>query len=865
MPPPPQGNLPPQPPLQNVNNFGGPYQAANQQNRLDPEGMPSVVQVILEDKTKFESNSNVLFTTTVPATVPPLVTTIMENDLQVVEDGGTARPNFLRPTIYQVPVTEDHLKTTDIPLGLVIKPFDEQEVDGKIYVPVTNSEIVRCNRCKSYMNPYNRFVDCGRRFQCSLCKHVTEVPAGYFANLDHTGQRLDKYQRPELFLGSYEFRATEEYCRNNVMNNRRPHIIFACELTETSKPILNYLSTNLVDIIRNFPKDPLNPNSYPPMVGFVTYNSKIQLYDIVNNGQAHVVCDLSTPFPPLNTFLVDPLVHLDKIESFLKTLPSLYASEELEMQTILGPVIEAALMTTQVDVNNWFNQEQANKVIVDKDQNQTYETIPVGKIYLFHCTLPTYGNDTDTPGRLKPRWTNSIDEIRKLLGSDKEKTVLSPELNKYYLGLGQKCVKDFASGVELFLFPPANGSYLDVATLGELTRLSGTGAIFKYFNDFSDAFLTDLKYSLYSSYAFDCILKVRTSTGIRPHDTYGNFHLTLPNDIECAALNTSSSLVVDFKYDDKLPDDEHVIIQVAVLYTSLSGERRVRLHNLALAPCQVISDIYRNSCCDTIVNLIARNAVYNLRKGDKTIQQTKEAIIARVINILTSYRRHCAQPGTSLGQLILPESLKLLPMYTCGILKCDAIDGGPEMNPDDKALAQLKMLGAHPSLSQVFLYPRLYKIEYEDANEENLKYSQIRCSSYKLNAPALGFILETGFYVLFMITTSGCSNVKFLNGLFGNSVDSAAKIHLEGGLPSLLTNESQFINRLIKKIESERKCSYKLFIIRQGIEKIESVFRSFLYEDTKVVTRNAGESKLEGLSYVDLLCHLHKEIRAQLN
>lgn len=33
------------------------------------------------------------------------------------------------------------------------------------------------------------------------------------------------------------------------------------------------------------------------------------------------------------------------------------------------------------------------------------------------------------------------------------------------------------------------------------------------------------------------------------------------------------------------------------------------------------------------------------------------------------------------------------------------------MNPDDKALAQLKMLGAHPSLSQVFLYPRLYKIE----------------------------------------------------------------------------------------------------------------------------------------------------------
>ena len=113
-------------------NFGGQFQGGNQQNRLDPEGMPSVVQVILEDKTKFESNNNVLFTTAVPVSVPPLVTTVMENDIQVVEDGGCARPNFLRPTIYQVPVTEDSLKTSDIPLGLVIKPFDDQEVEGKI-------------------------------------------------------------------------------------------------------------------------------------------------------------------------------------------------------------------------------------------------------------------------------------------------------------------------------------------------------------------------------------------------------------------------------------------------------------------------------------------------------------------------------------------------------------------------------------------------------------------------------------------------------------------------------------------------------------------------------------------------------------
>lgn len=119
-----------------------------------------------------------------------------------------------------------------------------------------------------------------------------------------------------------------------------------------------------------------------------------------------------------------------------------------------------------------------------------------------------------------------------------------------------------------------------MATLGELTRLTGTGGVFKYFNDFSDSFLVDLKYSLYSSFAFDCVLKgkpqdvfvfaltsrflVRTSTGIRAHEYFGNFYSRSPNDIECAAINTNSNIAVEFKYDDKLAEDEHVVIQVTI-------------------------------------------------------------------------------------------------------------------------------------------------------------------------------------------------------------------------------------------------------------------------------------------------------------
>ena len=42
---------------------------------------------------------------------------------------------------------------------------------------------------------------------------LISVPPEYFAHLDHTGRRVDCYDRPELCLGSYEFVATKDYCK----------------------------------------------------------------------------------------------------------------------------------------------------------------------------------------------------------------------------------------------------------------------------------------------------------------------------------------------------------------------------------------------------------------------------------------------------------------------------------------------------------------------------------------------------------------------------------------------------------------------------------------------------------------------------
>lgn len=50
-------------------------------------------------------------------------------------------------------------------------------------------------------------------FQYTLLFFSQQTPHNYFDHVDHMNQRVDKYRRPELCRGSYEYLATKDYCR----------------------------------------------------------------------------------------------------------------------------------------------------------------------------------------------------------------------------------------------------------------------------------------------------------------------------------------------------------------------------------------------------------------------------------------------------------------------------------------------------------------------------------------------------------------------------------------------------------------------------------------------------------------------------
>lgn len=82
-------------------------------------------------------------------------------------------------------------------------------------------------------------------------------------------------------------------------------------------------------------------------------------------------------------------------------------------------------------------------------------------------------------------------------------------------------------------------------------------------------------------------------------------------DVELAAITCDTSLSIEIKYDDKLNEEEGVNIQCAILYTSFSGQRRLRVHNLALNTCGQMAELFRSCELDTMMNIFLKDGLYS--------------------------------------------------------------------------------------------------------------------------------------------------------------------------------------------------------------------------------------------------------------
>ncbi|XP_067937652.1 protein transport protein Sec24C-like [Watersipora subatra] len=795
---------PPQPGMMGSSGGANYMNSAPAPKRLDPDTMPSPIQVIMDD-IKMKSG---VFQTAQRGVVPPLVTTDF-----TCQDQGNCNPRYLRSTMYSIPNSSEMMKQCKMPFAVACTPYAKIPASERPPPLVNLGELgpVRCRRCRAYMSPHMQFIDGGRRFSCPYCTCATDVPQEYFAHLDHTGRRVDTYERPELCLGSYEFVATKDYCKNSILPGP-PAFIFMIDVSYNSvkSGLVHLLCQHLrEDILPHLPKEQGMEES-EIKVGFVTYTNVLHFYNVLGNlvqPQMMVVGDVKDVFVPMvDGFLVNLSESDSVIQSLLEQLPEMFA-ESRETSVVLGPVIQAGLDALK-------------------------SAGCPGKLFVFHTSLPT----ADAPGVLQNR------DDRKLLGTEKENTILTPA-GTFYSSLGQECVTH-GCGVDLFLFP---NSYIDIATIREVPRMTG-GDIYRYEYFTADShgtrFINDLKSAVSKQIAFDCIVRVRTSTGIRPVDFVGNFYMSNTTDVEMAVVDSDKTFCCEIKHDDKLNEGDGVYVQVAMLFTSITGQRRLRIHNLSLNVCSLMTEMFKNVEQDTLINFLSKTAVRD--QLEKTPKVVRERIMTQCAEILACYRRNCANPSSA-GQLILPESMKLLPLYTNCIIKSDALQAGSDISTDGRGYLMHLVMSLDVNSSVPFFYPRLLPLHTLDVNSDALP-TPIRCSTDRL--------LDTGAYLLenglSMFLWLGYNlNQEFIQDVFG--VGSLAQINIETCILLELDNpRSQRINQIVSKVRSQRSRFMKLTIVRQR-DKLEPWFNHFLVED-----KGTNGSP----SYVDYLCHIHKEIRA---
>lgn len=286
-------------------------------------------------------------------------------------------------------------------------------------------------------------------------------------------------------------------------------------------------------------------------------------------------------------------------------------------------------------------------------------------------------------------------------------------------------------------------------------------------------------------------------------------------------------------------------MQCAVLYTSCSGQRRLRIHNMSVNCCSQLADLYRNCETDTIINYFTKFAFRGVANNPtKTVRDT---LVNQCAQILACYRKNCASPSSA-GQLILPECMKLLPVYLNCVLKSDVLLPAADVSLDDRAYLRQFISSMDVTETHVFFYPQLLPLSKLDSGSLPVA---IRASEERLSKGGV-YLLETGLHLFLWVGAS--VQQELLQSLFGTSSFSQIDPSITS-LPELDNPFSKRLREIISEFRAQRPRYMKLMVVKQE-DRSELIFRHFLVED---------KSASGGASYVDFLCHMHKEIRQLLS
>ena len=352
-------------------------------------------------------------------------------------------------------------------------------------------------------------------------------------------------------------------------------------------------------------------------------------------------------------------------------------------------------------------------------------------------------------------------------------------------------------------------------------------------------------------------MKVRCSNGLQVSAYHGNFyHHTFGADLELGVIDADKAIGVMFGYDGKLDPKLDAHFQGALLYTTASGERRVRCINIVASVSQNTGECMKFVDQDAVVSIIAKEAA--ARIPEKSLKEVRGALSEKTVDILAGYRKHFTGNSPP-GQLVLPENLKEFSMHILGLIKSRAFKGGKE--PNDRRVHDMRMIKSMGPLElSLYLYPRIIAVHNLDekagfANEKGhlVMPDSVRASFSKVEEGGV-YIVDNGQVCLLWLHAHVSPNL--LEDLFGEGCTSLKALDpFQSAIPVLETHLNAQVRNILQYLEGTRGSkALTVQLARQGLDGAEYEFARLLYED-----RNN-----EAQSYVDWLVHVHRYIQLEV-
>ena len=520
------------------------------------------------------------------------------------DESACCDKDIMRPTLSKIPESSSLLQKSRLPFGILLHPFKD---DDELPI-IQDRTIVRCRTCRTYINPFVRLLE-QRRWQCNLCNRVNDLPDDFL--IDPNTKRYLEYppRQPEIMYGSVEFIAPVEY----MVRPPQPAayiFVFDCSAHAYHLGYIPILANAILENLEMIPGDSRT------LIGFIGFDSKVHFFSFNEKQATHLLvpdiegnlCSIVILYEHNNNifsrifftdvFLPNPenlLVNLrgrrEVIEKFLtEFLPNFPANEQtdknlppiLDTGSALGPALTVAQKILQ----------------------------PIGgRITVFQATLPNMGGEGSA-------LTNREDP--NLRSTETNSSLLTPLLNPctdFYKKLALEC-SERQVAVDLFCLSP---SYCDLASVSQVSKISG-GSIFYYgqgcanLSNFKRKVLLrleeDLSHYLTRNIGFEAVLRLRCTRGLAIHSFHGNCFvrstdlLTLPN------INPDAGFAVQISIEDDLRDFNGICFQAAVLYTNASGERRIRVHTLALPVVSTVHDVIHGADSEAIVGLLCKMGMF---------------------------------------------------------------------------------------------------------------------------------------------------------------------------------------------------------------------------------------------------------------